>query len=212
MSIKEMVSMNLKFKEKRICIFANYRTGSTTICKKITDSNNIPSLAEYFRTTNIGYARLLPYEKVIRNFNSINEFVLKLMADHVGYDDEKIATILNKCDKIVYVYRRDFKAQALSWLAADSTASYADLKKADGSLVEFNVPHLSPEYIDKQIDILKNNYITMGKFYKKYPGEVICLDDFETKEPYTRTYVWTNGQPQIPDFDVEQAIFDNELD
>ena len=60
--------MDFKFKEKRICVFANYRTGSTTVYQNITDSNKLPSLGEYFRTTNIGYARLFPYEKAIRNF------------------------------------------------------------------------------------------------------------------------------------------------
>lgn len=205
-------SMNLKFKEKRICIFANYRTGSTTIIEKIVENNNLPGLGEYFRIMNIGYARLLPFEKVLRNFNSMNEFVLKIMADHVGHDMQKLSDIVTRCDRIIYVYRRDFKAQALSWLAADSTASYNDLKKLDGSVAELIVPNLTPEYVDKQVDMLKNNYITMGKLYKKYPGEVICLDDFETKDPYTRKYVWTNGQPEIPEFNVEQAIFSNEMD
>jgi hypothetical protein len=204
--------MNLKFKEKRICIFANYRTGSTVISRKIVENSNLPGVGELFRTTNLGYSRLLPFEKVMRNFNSMNEFVLKIMADHVGYDTQKLSDIVTRCDKIIYVYRRDFKAQALSWLAADSTASFNDLKKSDGTAAEIIVPALTSEYVNKQIDMLKNNYITMGKLYKKYPGEVICLDDFETKEPYTRKYVWSGDQPQIPDFDVEQAIFGNELD
>lgn len=205
-------NMKLKFKEKRICVFANYRTASTTVYQSIVENNNLPSLAEYFRTTNIGYAKLFPYEKAFRNFNSMNEFALKIMADHVQYDQQKITDILNRCDRIVYTYRRDFKSQALSWLAANSTASYADLRKLNGDVAEFIVPHMSPVYITKQLDMLKNNYITMGEFCKSHPGDIICLDDFEEKNPYTRVYTWSAGKPEIPDFDVEQAIFGYALD
>ena len=50
---------------------------------------------------------------------------VKLMANQLDYDEDKISQVLDAVDLVVYSYRKDYKATVLSLIAADLTNSYA---------------------------------------------------------------------------------------
>lgn len=125
----------------KVCLFTNYRTGSSYTIAKIAGRSNIPGIGEYFNHSNFGQDksvyRLLPktkdkfadhqftFDTAFKNFSSMeNGAALKLMGDHVDHDFRKLNAIVDQCDSIIYLYRRDFKAQMLSILAADYTKNY----------------------------------------------------------------------------------------
>jgi hypothetical protein len=200
--------MKLEFKERRICLVTNYRTGSSFLSSLISDTNKVEGLGEYFGPCS--YVKEFPFSLAFRNFNTMKQFNLKFMANHLDYDMDRISQVLNKCDRIIYLYRRDFEAQALSWVASQRTMSWAQtgLKEfyqheQDKVIIR---PPLPEDFVQHNIDILKNNYITMAKIYQKYPGTVYCLEDFEIKRPYQRKIIWECDKPIIEDFDVEKTL------
>lgn len=200
--------MNIRFKERRICLVTNYRTGSSFLSRSISDVNKINPIGEYFGPCS--YVDQFPFSLAIRNFNTMKEFNLKFMANHVDYDMEKIDQILSKCDRIIYLYRRDFKAQALSWVASQRTMSWSqtgfkEFYQRDDDKVIIRPP-LPEDFVKHNIDILKNNYIAMSEIYRRYPGNVFCLEDFDIKKPYQRKVIWECEKPSIEDFDVEKTL------
>lgn len=55
---------------------------------------------------------------------------------------------------------------------------------------------------------LIRNYQVMADLYKKYPGELVCKEDYfagEKYNPYNREVTWKN-RPDIEDFDVESLF------
>ena len=203
-----MVTMNIPiFPEKKVIIFTNYRSGSTKFAQKYTDSNKFSStacLGEYFGWSRRGRPGEISFDKSFSNFNTYHKFCLKLMADHALYDDSRLDAILSRSSKVIYLYRRNFVNQALSYIAAGSTRSFTAglLEEEDNDEEIVNVPYLDERFVNTCVQTLKNNYEYMAKFYHKYPGPVYCLEDLGSPSPYKKQVNWTN-KPEIESYDVE---------
>lgn len=203
----------LKSNANRICLVTNYRTGSSNIITNISETNRLQTYGEYFAP--VGWSsKLFSFDTAFRNVNSVKKFTLKLMADHVDHDMNNIARILDIMNEIKYLYRRDFTSQALSYIAARTTHSYAvtgyrEMYQSSDTTV--HVRHVPVQVIEECCDILINNYKTMAKIMKIYPGDVLCLEDLSIKKPYTRTITWEDDVvdiiASIPKIDVESILF-----
>jgi hypothetical protein len=198
-----------RYKEKKICIFTNYRTGSSFLNSRIAATNNLLAIGEHFNYYNI--KNNLPlFDTCYTDLISKPRFAVKLMADHLVYNNELIEKVLTKVDKIIYLYRKDFTAQAKSYISSASTNTFmvTGLKETfqtpEDSVI--TVADLEQSVIDNYIDTLKKNYYTMAYFYKKFSGDLLCLEDFKIKNPYQKTIMWGGKEPVIPEFDVESLF------
>ncbi len=224
----------------RITIFANYRTGSSYLASKISTETNTQNLGEIlhqapnginlFDTSKELYSSLGEANYFDSYFDSLRQkerTTMKFMADHTGFDRNKIQQILNNSDKIIYCYRRDFKKTITSMLAGIYLKKFGSktLEDAHHDFLRKKFPFYkqnsiskkntgTPEYfvkkpkdqdINRCIEVIIKNYLMMGEFYKSHPGELHCLEDATTGEPYNRKIIW-DEEPVIPDFEVE-ALF-----
>lgn len=201
--------MNIKYKEKKICVLTNYRSGSSSFCTAIGNTNKTFMLGEYFNPVSYNGTGFT-IDKALRNLYSMNRYVLKLMPDHLRYNKELLDTVLSHVDKVIYLYRRDFVAQVKSFLAANSTKSfgvtgYKELDQSPETSI-IKVPELSDTFIQENISTLKNNYLVMSECFKKFPGEVFCLEDFPKQNPYRTTIIWKKEVTDIPKFDVDSLF------
>jgi hypothetical protein len=198
--------MNIKYRDKRICIITNYRTGSSSFITIISDLNKNPSMGEYFAKVSYG-GKGFTIDKAFRNLLSMPRYLVKVMPDHLRYNMELLTNVITNSDRIIYLYRRDFVSQVNSFLAAKSTNSYSvtgykELDQSPESSI-VKVPVLSTEFIQEATDLLKNNYITMSECYKLFPGDIYCLEDFENQNPYKKQIIWSQELPYIQPYDVE---------
>lgn len=146
--------------------------------------------------------------------------------------------VLQNVDKIYYLYRRDFIAQVKSWIAvrlygdfdktgfrvdSSSHSQHERLKEThlgllgnyethritvdpkceelNGKFGEITIPNLRTQLAD--------NYFQMAELYKKFPGELVCSEEYfvgKKYRPYNREITWTE-EPEIENLDVEK-LFD----
>ena len=152
--------------------------------------------------------------------NQINymKFSIKLMPDQLYYDKIKIKKVTDIMDSVCYIYRKDFLSQCLSLITSvygDKISGKLSLNKffRPEELVEFNVPKLSSVEIERPINLLKKNYITMGSIMKDCPGKIYCYEDLPSMcNRYAKTASWSNDvesivKDMIAGFDVEKTLF-----
>ena len=160
---------DIKFKGRKICVITNYRTGSTFFIRETFLTNRIMPMGdwEHFNSNK-------PFGRLLFELQQRTAFVFKLMPDQINLDESKFNDIIGQCDEIVYLYRRDFEAQAKGWIAwnvsGDHEHHYGELKRYDIKI--------SQEDADKYSQQLINNYKFMRDTFKKFPGNVYCLEDF----------------------------------
>lgn len=169
---------SFKFKEKKICIFTNYRTASSFLVSCIGSANNLPVLGEYFGLANAkhGIAQNNPkydemrrrtqnfdYDKAVKYVETMKSGVVKIMPDQLLCDKEKIAHVLGQFDKIIYWYRSDFNAQLLSFIAAYSKSHY------DSSFLDeiYEIPN-SKEFQRNQAINAPTEDVFNAKLLEKY--------------------------------------------
>lgn len=186
----------IKFKGKKICLLTNYRTASTYFIRETFYTNKIPPTGnwEHFNQRNFltAYKELKP----------INKFILKLMPDQIDHSYEKFEALNNICDNIVFLYRRDFEAQAKSWIAWNLSD---DHEHHWGEERQFNI-NVTQAVADMYTNQLIENYQFINKIYKKYPGSVYCMEDFPIQRPYNRKYNWLN-EIKIQPFNTHKEVF-----
>ena len=100
------------------------------------------------------------------------------------------------------MYRRDFDAQAMSWIAWNLSD---DHEHHWGEEKEFSINATQP-VADVYSNQLIENYKFMKTIYKKYPGSVYCMEDFPVKRPYNRKYNWLN-EIKIQPFNTHKEVF-----
>jgi hypothetical protein len=145
-------------------------------------------------------------------------------------DPEHDLEIAQSCDKVYVLYRRNWADQVKSWVGMRANGEFGknglkhDRKSGDPRLVDFHWNmHVGTEYqverVVRDINIrdwefaklctgqLMNNYKRLAYLYKQLPNaELVCMEDFYATQPYKKynhEFVWSNGEPEIPDFDVE---------
>ena len=144
--------------------------------------------------------------------------------------DERDVEVVRACDKVYLLYRRDWEAQVLSWVGmrCDGRFGQNGFKNHRHGLVhgvDYHVNmHLGTEYgentvmrkikgdmqgtfVKQTVQQLVNNYKRMAYIKSVVPNiEVVCMEDYFGELPYLKynhEYIWDNGKPDIPDFDVE---------
>jgi hypothetical protein len=194
--IKECL-LDIKFKGKRVCLVTNYRTGSTFFIRETFKVNKIPPTPnwEHFNST----------KSFNESFNLLRKgpsFIFKLMPDQIDHSVSGIKQIANRCDEMVYLYRRDFVAQASSWVAWNLTGDH------EHHWGEDRMYEVEPtqEIADKYTNQLLENYQSMKYIYNQYPGKVFCLEDFPNQYPYNRNYKWMS-KVSIPKYNVQKEVF-----
>lgn len=241
-----------------VCIVTNFRTASTTFNLLKSEEYDLPYKGEMLsheRARPLGNAPSIwqlrksnvegttQYTKAeILDLSSDAAFLkeiqkgepccFKLMPSHIN-DDKMLYDIVSSCDKVYYLYRRDFKAQLESYLAARlggdwQSTGFATPTRDTHSMDRIKEVHLGTkgkiDTVVKHLDPnanprlrrliaghLINNYIRMANLYKRIPGELICTEDYFTKDkynPYNREIHWTQD-PNLEDFDTEGLFVDN---
>ena len=163
----------------------------------------------------------------------------KLMPDHViepwrrkpWPHGEVDLEIVKSVDKVILLYRRDWKAQVLSWVALRTNGEFGrnglrhSRKSGNPRLVDFHWNmHVAEDYYDeavvRELNVdpesqyvenlagqLKLNYLRMAELHKQLDNvEVVCMEDFFATQPYKKynhVFDWKQGEPVVEDFDVE---------
>lgn len=189
---------DVKFKGKKVCVLTNYRTGSTFFIRETFLSNRIMPMEEWEHFNN----KEKSFDQLLREVKDRKKFVFKLMPDQIDFDPKKYQKILDECDEVVYLYRKDFVAQAKGWIAwniaGDHDHHYGDVKQYDVKVTQ----DLANWYIDELI----GNYKFMKQAFKEKPGSVYCLEDFPIQVPYARLYNWQN-EISIPVYNTYKEVF-----
>ena len=188
---------DIKFKGRKVCVLTNYRTGSTFFIRETFLSNRIMPMGDWEHFNNNK-----SFEFLLDELKQRTAFVFKLMPDQIQLDEAKYNDILGECDEVVYLYRRDFEAQARGWIAwnmaGDHDHHYGELKRYDIKITQ--------EVADKYCQELIDNYKFMNKSFKKFLGNVYCLEDLPIQVPYSRIYNW-QSQIVIPNFNTHKQLF-----
>ena len=188
---------DVTFKGRKVCVLTNYRTGSTFFIRETFLTNRIMPMGnwEHFNSDK-------PFGLLLSQLQQRTAFVLKLMPDQIQLDQSKYHDLLGECDEIVYLYRRDFEAQARGWIAwniaGDHEHHYGEHKLYDIKVTQEQADMFSQQLID--------NYKFMNYSFKKFPGNVYCLEDFPIQVPYSRIYNW-QSDITIPDFNTHKEVF-----
>ena len=188
---------DIKFKGRKVCVLTNYRTGSTFFIRETFLSNRIMPMGDWEHFNNNK-----SFEFLLDELKQRTAFVFKLMPDQIQLDEAKYNDILGECDEVVYLYRRDFEAQARGWIAWNISG---DHEHHYGEHKLYNIK-LDQEQADKYSQQLIDNYKFMNKSFKKFPGNVFCLEDFPIQIPYSRVYNW-QSEIAIPNFNTHKQVF-----
>jgi hypothetical protein len=177
-----------------VAILTNFRTGSTNFTLDKAEEYNLPYTGELFsheRPYRIG--RLAGIKDTdASSYGIMNEYILslwniyeelrrgapacyKIMPSHfnsytrtdIHYDLEHLQQVLEEADKVYYLYRKDLRAQILSWLAVRRDGSF------DRTGFNTNIPldHrlVRPEFIKKfneRITQIHRGTYQVGETYK----------------------------------------------
>jgi hypothetical protein len=188
---------DIKFKGKKICLLTNYRTGSTFFIRETFLTNRILPTEEWehFNTDK-------SFKESLQILKDREEFVFKLMPDQIGLDKGKLKKVFAECDEIIYLYRRDFEAQARGWIAWNLSG---DHEHHWGESKTYNIK-VTQDLADWYASELIDNYKFMKYAFKTHPGAVYCLEDFPVQIPYTRIYKWEKDIV-ISDFNSHKEVF-----
>lgn len=219
-----MKRSDLRFKEKRLVVLSNYRTGSSFLTELVADLNQTVKVGEYFAPSE-SEERIIPVEKGLTQLLAKPRYCYKLMPNQItndfsneGYSQLKRVLDLS-ADRVLYLYRRDFRATALSLIAADWTKTYHltgfnFIHNPDKVKLPVDITDMPDWFIESRIDILKFNYNMLGRYYRERGGIIYCMEDDFTDSlyvPYQRDVVWVKGEPDIDKYvdgyDVEKVIF-----
>lgn len=194
---RESLLPDIKFKGKKICLLTNYRTGSTFFIRETFLTNRILPTEEWehFNTDK-------SFEESLKILKDRDEFVFKLMPDQIDLNKTKLKKVLNECDEVIYLYRRDFEAQARGWIAWNLSG---DHEHHWGESKTYKIK-VSQDLADWYSSELMDNYKFMNYAFKKRSGPVHVLEDFPIQIPYSRIYNWQKNI-DIPDFNTHKEVF-----
>jgi len=179
--------------KNNICLLCNYRVGSTNTVKGLQAQGYGNNRWEVFgdarkiypTADNINQGHSSHIQPIVESLKQ-GRNVYKLMGDQINFDMNVIEQ-LAETSRFAYLFREDFEAQVKSWVAWLTTG---DHNHHYGENRNYNVD-VTQEFFDAQADVLKRNYEFLEEVFKKYPGDILCLENFPTKRPYNRSYTWS---------------------
>lgn len=175
-------------------LVTNYRTGSTSFCIQ-NKAEHIFNNFEILKNTTVEHA----CEKIQRQPASIS----KIMPDQFDHDISKFEKLHEHITDLVYLYRKDFTAQCKSWIAWNFSSDHLFHY---GGTRTYHID-CTQQQAEPYIDQLLENYNTIKKLYKLYPGPVYAYEDIQNNKPYNRVYNWKN-HIQIPEYNTGEIFND----
>lgn len=160
----------------------------------------------------------------------------KYMPHQLENVEENFDKLMQNVDKVYYLYRRDFMAQCKSWIAVRRIGDFGGTgfkttfskSAAEKSQREIHLGTLgNDDKIVHEVTIKDDNtrnwhlragllvndlidkYKMMAEIYQKYPGEIVCLEDFFEDKPhnkYNRELIF-DQDPVIPDGFCPEKLF-----
>lgn len=151
-------------------------------------------------------------------------------------DMSTMEEIVKSVDKVIYLYRRDFEATCKSWVAVRRHGDFHKtgfiVESPRWSPDRLREVHLGTKGKDEKhivtvdpddaaltggmgvvtvpncIRQIQDNYERMAELYKKYPGELVCMEDYFVRDkwrPYNKEVNWVRDI-DVPEFDVESLF------
>jgi LPS sulfotransferase NodH len=177
-----------------LCVIANYRTGSTTLCHEfVAQLGHEPMDGKQFEIfLNRQYAP------------PPNMPVIKIMPNQVKDWDQFERDYAPHITEYVYCVRRDVYAQALSFYISKELAQWHPPSVCSHNpysdrthRVKYNKGRFHKAY-----HMIKQNYLQQQKLYQQYAGTVIYLED-RIQQPYAVKHNINVMPPKhIVDFEV----------
>ena len=171
-----------------ILVIANYRTGSTTLLKELSQKTGCRYSAQYtgeWLHLDLDYR---PPSDKIRLY--------KVMPDHMIRNyDMFVSQYLNVADKIYFSVRKDVRSQINSLIRAH----------ASGVWHPGDIPHIGNEtitvdnsMIDKCKSVIMKNLESQKMLYDEFGGEIVYLEDRENAK-YKKRF----DNIIVPDYNLE---------
>ena len=214
--------LSLSKDDKKILILTSPRSGSTYATYSIAAEGNLVDYGEAFLITD----KTIP--AIVSKIKTYPNYTVKVFGSQIYYDKDTINELCSISDKTVYLYRRNFKEQVLSFLAClvgedlwvhEGTTAYIKRHIANSRLPFYNspfkdrsktevinLPRPSQRLIDMAVNITIENYEFMAETYQLHPGPVICLEEFKLSAKDNRVINWEE-EFDIPEFDVEELFY-----
>lgn len=175
-------------------VITNYRTGSTSFVRQ-----NNKGISTKFEI-------LKPFDNIqtiINNTKTLKteNYICKIMPDHISYNYEHLDIVLEHCDQIVYLYRKNFVAQVKSWIAWNISQDY---NHHYGPMKTYDID-VSQSQVEQYENTIRKNNDFLTECYKKYPGEVFAYEDIQTGKPYDRTNNWQTN-PIIQPYNTQEMF------
>ncbi len=175
-------------------VITNYRTGSTSFVRQ-----NNKGISTKFEI-------LQPYDNIPTIINKTKtlkkeNYICKIMPDHISYNYEHLDIVLEHCDQIVYLYRKDFVEQVKSWIAWNVSE---DFGHHYGPMKTYDID-ISQKEVEQYEDTIRKNNDFLTECYNKYPGEVFAYEDIQNGKPYNRTNNWITD-PIIQPYNTQEMF------
>jgi hypothetical protein len=178
-------------------VITNYRTGSRDFCIKNERKNRLKM--NLFEIIHKG-GKYLPIKPAVEQMRNTKKFIAKVMPDQFAYDFEKLEQLMGPSEQIVYLYRKDFRAQCLSWIASNYRNDYDRISSIQGA--DFLID-IDQTFADKHIQMIEKNNDFLKECIKRYPAPVYAYEDINDGNPYKRSYNW-KYMPFIKDYNTEE--------
>ena len=186
-------------KLSKCLVITNYRTGSTSFCIENGRKNNLINLFELLNDKN-SYKDIDEASKVLEYTDN---FIVKVMPDQFAYNYANLEQIMKHCDQVVYLYRKDFKAQCLSWIAMQHLQDW-NVKPQEKSQYAVNhIVDIDQAFADTHSKLIRDNNDFIKECIKRYPAPVYAYEDINNGKPYKRSYDW-KYMPFIKDYNTKE--------
>jgi len=166
----------------RTIVLTNYRTGSTSFVSKNCNKNTV----NHWEIVNTQNRKLHNIPKILKNSRS---YIAKIMPDQLQEDWDYLDKFIECCDQVVYLYRKDFTAQCLSWIAMQHLKDWSVRPQGESNWIEHTID-INQQFADEHTEVIRSNNDALQTLYKKYPGKVYAYEDIQDNDPYRRKYNW----------------------
>ena len=157
-----------------ILVIANYRTGSTNVCKMLAEKYSYTDEGEAFHYLYPGTQIRSEFNRMI-NCNDCNDVVIKIMPPHFDASERYVPNFFRavtvKAEEIYYTVSLDFDRQCKSWCICDVTGRFHSAEDSDAPMLDI----VTPERYDPICLELLENWRAIDKYYESDPGTVIIM-------------------------------------
>jgi len=179
-------------------VLTNYRSGSTEFCEVNADiSKGIINLYEILHDKE-KYSNI---DDAINVLKYTDKFIVKMMPDQFNFNIDQFEKILKYVNEIIYLYRKDYKAQCLSWIACKKLKWTSKRPKNEKQAII----DIDQRFADTHSLTIKKNNDMLGAIYKKYPGPIYAYEDIQNNNPYAINYIW-KYKPYIGNYDTNNIF------